>query len=96
LLQLGTVAGAVVGLAVPVLAESDSPALIFGPATLGGLLGAIVTHNLIAPAHANARWSRRTGARVTPSRFTMHFTPQNLVLARSGRQGMYPVLNVAF
>jgi hypothetical protein len=43
LLQLGTVAGAVVGLAVPVLAQSDNPSLIFGPATLGGLLGAIVT-----------------------------------------------------
>ena len=96
LLQLGTVAGAVVGLAVPVLAESDNPALIFGPATLGGILGAIVTHHLIAPAHANARFSRRTGARPTPSRFTMRFTPQNLVLARSGRAGIYPVLNVGF
>ena len=96
LLQLGTVAGAVVGLAVPVLAESDNPSLIFGPATLGGLLGAIVTHNLIAPAHANARFSRRTGARATPSRFTMRFTPQNLVLVRSGREGVYPVVNVAF
>lgn len=96
LLQLGTVAGAVVGLAVPVLAQSDNPALIFGPATLGGLLGAIVTHNLISPTHANARFSRRTGARATPSRFTMRFTPQNLVLARTGREGVYPVLNVAF
>ena len=96
LLQLGTVAGAVVGLAVPVLAESDTPALIFGPATLGGVIGAIVTHNLIGPAHANARVSRRTGARATPSRFTMRFTPQNLVLAKTGREGVYPVLNVAF
>ena len=96
LLQLGTVAGAVVGLAVPVLARSDNPSLIFGPATLGGVLGAIVTHNLIGPAHANARFSRRTGARATPSRFTMRFTPQNLVLARTGREGVYPVLNVAF
>ena len=24
------------------------------------------------------------------------FTPQNLVLARTGREGLYPVLNVAF
>jgi len=96
LLQLGTVAGAVVGLAVPVLAESDNPSLIFGPATLGGLLGAIVTHNLIAPAHANARFPQRTGARAMPSRVTVRFTPQNLVLARTGREGMYPVLNVAF
>jgi hypothetical protein len=96
LLQLGTVAGAVVGLVVPVLAESDNPAMIFGPATLGGIVGAIVTHNLIEPAHANARVSRRTGARATPSRFTVRFTPQNFVLAKTGREGVYPVLNVAF
>ena len=96
LLQLGTVAGAVVGLVVPVLAESDNPALIFGPATLGGIVGAVVTHNLIGPAHANARVSRRTGARGTPSRFTVRFTPQNFVLAKTGREGVYPVLNVAF
>ena len=79
-----------------VVSRADNPALIFGPATVGGVFGAIVTHNLISPAHANSRFPRRTGARATPSRFTMRFTPQNLVLARTRREGVYPVLNVAF
>ena len=96
LLQLGTVAGAVVGVAVPVLAESDDPLLLFGPATLGGLAGAILTHNLVAPAHANASFSRRTGARALPSRFAIRFTPQNFLLARSGREGTYPLMSVQF
>jgi hypothetical protein len=96
LLQFGTIAGAVVGLAVPVLAQADNPQVIFGPATLGGLVGAMVTHNFIAPAHANSRRPQRTGARSIPSRVAVHFTPQNLVLARSGRAGTYPVLNVQF
>ena len=96
LLQLGTVAGGVVGLAVPVLAESDDPLLLFGPATLGGLAGAILTHNLLAPARANASLPRRTGARTLPSRVTIRFTPQNLLLARSGREGVYPLMNVRF
>jgi len=96
LLQLGTVAGAVVGLAVPVLAESDDPLLLFGPATLGGLAGAILTHNLIAPAHADASFPRRTSARTRPSRLAVRFTPQNLLFARSGREGTYPVLSVQF
>ena len=96
LLQFGTLAGAVVGLAIPVLAQSDNPQLIFGPATIGGLIGAVMTHNIIAPAHANARFSERTGARALPSRLGVRFTPENLLLARGGRAGTYPVLNVRF
>jgi hypothetical protein len=97
LLQLGTVAGAVVGLAVPVLAESDSPQAIFGPATAGGVLGALLTHRLLAPARArSAAATMRTGARPATERLTLRFTPQNLVLARTGRQGIYPVLSATF
>jgi hypothetical protein len=100
LLQFGAVAGAVVGLAIPVLAQSDNPQLIFGPATAGGLLGALVMHRFIAPARANAAVSRRTGSRAIPSRFATRFatrfTPQNLLLARSGREGVYPLINVRF
>jgi hypothetical protein len=96
LLQLGTVAGAGVGLAVPVLAQADGPMPYFGLATLGGLAGAIVTHNLIAPARADAAMPRRTGARTMPSRFAMRFTPQNILLARSGREGVYPIVAVGF
>jgi hypothetical protein len=96
LLQFGTLAGAVVGLAIPVLAQSSNPQLIFGPATLGGLVGAVVTHNFIAPAHANVRVTLRTGARTLPSRVAVRFTPENLLLARSGRAGTYPVVNLRF
>ena len=95
-LQLGTVAGAVVGLVVPVLARSDDPVLLFGPATLGGLLGAIVTHNIISPARANATLPQRSSARTAPSRVAVHVMPQNLLLLRGGREGTYPVLNVRF
>jgi hypothetical protein len=96
LLQLGTVAGAVVGLVVPVLAQADGPLPYFGLATLGGLAGAIGTHNLIGPARADAPVAPRTGARTSPSRFSMRFTPQNLMFVRTGREGVYPVVNLQF
>jgi hypothetical protein len=96
LLQLGTAAGAVVGLAIPVLAESDNPQAIFGPATAGGILGAILTHRLIAPARARRPAALRTGARAGADRVSLRFTPQNLILARSGRRGIYPVLSASF
>jgi hypothetical protein len=59
LLQLGTVAGAVVGIAIPVLGGADDPAPYFGAISAGGLLGAILTHNLLEPARASS-------ARATP------------------------------
>src|SRR5215207_4651849 len=96
LLQLGTAAGAVVGLAIPVLAESDNPQAIFIPATIGGILGAILTHRLIAPERAQSARAMRTGARFTTERVAVRFTPQNLLLARAGGRGLYPVLGVAF
>ena len=96
LLQLGTAAGAVVGLAVPVLAESDNPQAIFGPATAGGILGAILTHRLLAPARARSAAATRTGRRPEAERFTLRFTPQSLLLARSGQRGRHPVLSATF
>jgi hypothetical protein len=96
LLQLGTAAGAVVGLAIPVLAQSENPQAIFIPATVGGILGAILTHSLIAPARAGSAAGMRTGARSTSERVTLRFTRQNLFLARAGGRGLYPVLGVEF
>ena len=96
LLQLGTAAGAVVGLAIPVLVGADNPQVVFGPATAGGILGAILTHELIGPARARNAAVIRTGARRGEERFALRFTPQNLILARSGRQGTYPVLSASF
>jgi hypothetical protein len=95
LLQLGTIAGGVVGLAIPVLAQSDNGHAIIGAATIGGLLGAIATHHIIDPAHAGSA-ARRTGSRETPSRVGVRFTPENLLLARSGPAGVYPILNLQF
>jgi hypothetical protein len=96
LLQLGSAAGAVVGLAIPVLAESDNPQAIFIPATIGGVLGAILTHRLIGPERAGNARAMRTGARSTTERVAVRFTPQNLLLARAGGRGLYPVLGVEF
>ena len=96
MLQLGTVAGAVVGLAVPVLVGSDNPQAIFGPATAGGILGAILTHELLEPARARSAAAMRTGQRPKERRMTVRFAPQNLLLARSGQRGVYPVLNATF
>ena len=96
LLQLGTLAGGVVGLAIPVLAESDNPQAIFIPATIGGILGAILTHSLIAPERARSARAMRSGARSTHERVAVRFTPQNLLLARTGGRGLYPVLGLEF
>jgi hypothetical protein len=98
LLQLGTLAGGVVALAVPVAAQANDARPYFAAATVGGLLGAVLTHRLLEPARASANGSltRRTGLRARSQRFDVSFTPQTLIMASTGARGQYPVLHVDF
>jgi hypothetical protein len=97
-LQIGAAAGAVVGLAIPLLVTSDNAPAYLGAATAGGLLGAMITHRLIEPARASRGRAAtlRTGAVTTPSRVQMRFTPQNLVFVQGRARGNYPLLGLTF
>ncbi|MEO6527323.1 MAG: hypothetical protein ABIP93_11905 [Gemmatimonadaceae bacterium] len=96
LLQLGTLAGGVVALAVPVAATANDARPYLAAATVGGILGAVLTHRLLTPRRATAAAVRRTGVRPRPQRFDVTFTPQTLLMAGTGARGIYPVLNVDF
>ena len=99
LLALGTGAGAVMGLAIPVLAQSDNPQLIFATATAGGILGALVTENLINPQRARSGDSateRRTGALGRSSRVDVRFSAEGALMAGSGLRGNHSILSLTF
>lgn len=98
LLQLGTAAGAVVGIAIPVLAQADDAPVYFGVAAVGGALGAAITHSLLSPARASRERAipLRTGSVERPSRVAVRFTPQNLVFVQRRTRGVYPVLDITF
>jgi hypothetical protein len=82
---------------VPVAARANDARPYFAAAAVGGLVGAVLTHRLLVPARAgDATPSRRTGLRAVPQRFDVNFTPQTLLMARTGARGVYPVLNVGF
>jgi hypothetical protein len=86
------------GLIIPTLAQSDSPQLIFGTATVGGILGAIVTEALIAPERARRGEprERRTGSRARSSGVNVDFSAAGAVLAGSGVRGNHSILSVTF
>lgn len=99
LLALGTGAGALMGLAVPAFAQSDNTHLIFGTATIGGILGAILTENLIAPDRARAGDTgaeRRTGSLGHSSRVDVSFSAMGALMARSGMRGEHSILSLRF
>ena len=99
LLALGTGAGALMGLAIPVLAQSDSPPLIFGTATVGGILGAIFTEGLIDPQRArvgDSATERRTGSVDRPSRVDVRFSTAGALMAGSGMRGNHAILSMTF
>ncbi|MEP6621092.1 MAG: hypothetical protein ABJE47_17330 [bacterium] len=94
LLQYGTFAGALVASALPVLAQSTNPHVIFGAATVGGILGAVLTEQLIEPQRAG------TGSGSVPttksSRVDVRFAPESLVLAGLGLKGNHSLVSLTF
>ena len=99
LLGLGTAAGAVMGLAVPVLAQSDNPQVIFATATIGGILGALLTENLIAPQRASAganQRERRSGSLGRSSRVSVRVSAESALLAGAGLRGNHSLVALTF
>ena len=100
LLQYGSAAGALVALAVPVLTRTDNTHVIFGAATIGGVLGALLTEQLIEPQRANAGLGsiapRSSGSVGRSSGVDFRFAPESLVLAGLGLKGNHSVLALSF
>jgi hypothetical protein len=99
LLALGTGAGAVMGLVIPVLSQSDNPQLIFGSATVGGIFGAIITEGLISPRRARAGESaaeRRTGSVDRSSRVDVRFSTAAALMASTGMRGSHSIVSLTF
>ena len=98
LLGLGTGAGAVMGLTIPVLARSEDTRLIFGTATIGGIVGALVIENLISPRRASGDHDaeRRTGTLRHRAGPEFRFSAAGVVMAGSRRRGNHSILSLTF
>ena len=99
LVQYGAAAGALVALAVPVLAQSDNTHLIFGAATVGGVLGTLLTERLIAPQVAGSglgmlRRSEPAVDKSTGAHF--RFSPESALLAGLGLKGNHSIAFLTF
>jgi hypothetical protein len=94
LLLLGTVAGGVMGAAIPALAETDSDRGILAAQTIGAILGALVAENMIEPRREGAQ--SRAGLRSVPARFGIRFSPEGILALGMRRSGHHSILSVAF
>ena len=99
LLQYGSFAGALVGVIAPVIAQSTNSHLAFGAATVGGIIGAVLTEQFIKPAEAN----RGLGAAAVKARdvgrsggVDVKFSPESMVFAKVGIHGQHPILSLVF
>ena len=99
LLQYGTVAGSLVGLIVPVIAQSNNAHFTIGALTAGGILGAVLTEQFIKPAEANSG----LGATLTKERqlgrasgLGVRFSPESVAFAKMGVKGQHSILSLSF
>ena len=99
LLQYGAFAGSLVGLIAPVLAQSNNSHLIFGAATAGGILGAVLTEQFIQPAAANSGVGAAGAKPRNVGRangIDVKFSPESMVFAKLGVHGQHPILSLTF
>lgn len=100
LLQYGSAAGALVALAVPVLAQTGNSQVVFGAITIGGVLGALLTEQLIAPQRASAGFGsaapRNGGSVSRTSGADVRFAPESLVLTGMGLKGKHSIISLTF
>ncbi|MEO8620317.1 MAG: hypothetical protein ABI625_04565, partial [bacterium] len=94
----GSAAGALVAVAVPVLAQSGNAQVVIGTAALGGLLGAILTEQLIAPQRAGVGLGSTAPAGNVIMRRTssvdVHFAPESVLLAGMGFKGNHSIVSL--
>ncbi len=96
-LALGTGAGALIGLAIPILAEADSPRAWLGVPAAGGLLGLIATRSLLNLTRVDGRRSSVRESGSSPRRFAVRATPENLLFALKARgPTVAPLLSISF
>lgn len=91
---IGAIAGGLIGLAVPVLAESDDNAVLFGAPAVGATIGFAVALGIASPLRApRLRLSAGGDSR---SRVQLEAMTPCLVGLFQRRPGAYPVLRVTF
>lgn len=96
LLLLGTLAGGLIGTAFPVLGESDNARLYLVSATIGGILGAMLTENLNAPKLAGSERASRSNVIEPSSRISVRFSPSSILRAGFKQPGRHSILALTF
>lgn len=91
---VGAIAGALMGLAVPVLARSDNNAFVFGAAAAGATLGLAEALAIAKPQRAGSRTASSVGGRRSRLQIRPMMPPLGALLTR--RPGAYPIVGVTF
>jgi len=100
LLAVGAGAGALIGVAIPVLAQSDNSNILLGAAAIGGILGAWASEQILMPRRAEAgeRSLHQSGSKsdTRGPRVEVSFTPQAAVMAAMRQRGQHEILSLHF
>lgn len=100
LLEVGALAGGLVGGSLLALARSSDSHVIFGTITAGGLFGALITEGLIEPRKAGfgvgSDEPRRGGAHERSSRVDVQLFPESVLFAKMGLRGNHPIVSLTF
>jgi hypothetical protein len=91
MIHLGALGGAVIGLALPIMARSESPLMYMSTMTGGAIVGAMATHAMMAPAQAGKpyRGPEGSGPRLS-------FNADGLLMSAARVPGKHSILSLRF
>jgi hypothetical protein len=100
LVQVGALAGGLVGGSLLALVRATDSHVIFGTITAGGLFGVMITEGLIEPRKAGlgagADGPRRGATHERSSRVDVRLSPESVLLAKMGVRGNHPIVSLTF
>ena len=94
MIQLGALGGALIGLAIPVLAKSDDPTLIMATMTGGAIAGTFAAQNMMDPPRQGAEYIAPSHDSPSPRRFEID--PQGLAMTLTKQKGNHALLRITF
>ncbi|HET9426630.1 MAG TPA: hypothetical protein VFO55_14805 [Gemmatimonadaceae bacterium] len=94
MIYLGALGGALMGVALPVMTQSDNATFVMTMVTGGAIAGSFVTQNIMKPSREGSAAFTPSGNSSNRASSRIEFSPEGLALAAAKQRGMHSVLRV--
>lgn len=93
MIYLGSLGGGLMGLAIPIMVQSDNATFTMTATTAGAVLGAFITQNAMAPVREGQASKPASGG---SNNVRVEFSPEGLAMTMTKQPGVHSLLRIRF